>query len=487
MNDLKLLIDSLNDDEVGGYLAFAKARNKRTHTHNLKLFKLLKAGKTQQLDLDIYAKPNANALYALKNRLRNSIIEFIAIQGFQSDQKEEMSILKWLLASRILLEKGHLKIGYQLLQKCESHALEHELYALLNEVYLSSLEYSHHLKKIDYYNLESKFQKNQAALKTSSAVALLFAHYKNKPDELPVDKVLFVKQKLQEYEIVINHKLSFKSLFQLLEITTDAATAAGNYHSITHFVNQVHEIIQEKQSFIDKNIWYYLECLFLIALTAFRTKDFKTSQRLLDELVEQLNGQNKTIKQRFQERSQLLKALCLHYTGRNDQALELLSEFKQPTFDTILIKTLCLFSNGSTTQAHRTINLLNRTDIFYEKSHAPALVLKKNLLELLLLIDLEKWELADSRLISLRKKCNQGLQGIDPRIKVFIKLITAFTKDPNHLAAPKFQNALDKLIVYDYEEDVFAVSFYSWIKSKVTGEKWYNTTLELVSKFQNLN
>lgn len=104
MNDLIVLINSLNNDEVAAFLAFAKARNQRTDVKNIKLFQLLQKGVRLDLDIKIYGKPNKNAFHALSNRLKESLIEFTAIQGFSSESKEEMQLFKLVLASRIFLE-----------------------------------------------------------------------------------------------------------------------------------------------------------------------------------------------------------------------------------------------------------------------------------------------------------------------------------------------------------------------------------------------
>jgi hypothetical protein len=482
LNDLKLLIESLNDDEAGGFLAFAKARNKRSHTHNITLFKLLRAGKTRHLDLEIYGTTQPNAMYALKNRLRNSLVEFIGIQGFQNGQKEEMSILKWLLAARILLEKGLYKIGYRLLQKCEAHATQSELYPLLNEIYLSILEHSHHFIKVDINHIEHKFQANQVALQTSNKIALLFARYKNSPKELPADKVSFINKQLEQSQVVINQRISFKNLYQLLEIATDAATAAGNYQTVAPFVEDIYTITQEKKAGVPKNLWYYLEVLFLVALTYFRTRNFIKSRELLVEINTYVSQEGSSYKNHFSQNTQLLHALCLHYTGKPVAAMKRLEDIRPLTFEASLTLVMCLLQDRQHARALRIMNTLKHTDAFYEKHHAPALVLKKNLLELLLYVDLEKWDLADSRLNSLKKKRKELHKFTDPRISAFIKLVESYCNNPAARWTPKFQKAVDQLTIHEYEEDVFAVSVYAWLKSKINKESWYTTTLELLSR-----
>lgn len=482
MNDIKLLIDSFNEGEVSGFLAFAKARNKRSLTHNLSLFKLLKSGKTRDLDLAIYGRFNPNALYALKNRLQSNLIEFIAIQGFKNDQKEEMSILKWLLAGRILLEKGHYKMGRRLLEKCEVHAAQSELYSLLNEIFLTLLEYAHHHDKVNFNDLQKRFKHNLSALKTSNTIALLFANYKNVPEQLPMNKVDYINSYLSEYLIFINDKLSFKNMFHLLEIVTDAATSAGNYYRITAFVDEIYQVTQDKKKLIPKNLWYYLECLFLIALTHFRTRDFIRSQQVLNEITVHLKTQNNSYQSHFHERVQLLQSLCLHFSGNRIAALEVLSTFKKPSFEAILIKTVYTFQNGNPSAALKVLNKLNKTDAYYEKSHAPALLLKKNLLEVLLFIDLNKWDLADSRLVSLRKKQKQIPAVTDRRTLIFIKILVDYCSDPELTNQIRFKKPLDQLSINEYEEDVFAICFYAWIKSKFNREHWYDTTLELIAR-----
>ena len=101
MDELIDIIAFLSERERQRFIQFQQTRNQRGDTKNTELFRLLCKKSYANLDTIIYGKPAKNSLYALTKRLKDSLIEFVAIRNFEEESSEEMYILRGLLAARV--------------------------------------------------------------------------------------------------------------------------------------------------------------------------------------------------------------------------------------------------------------------------------------------------------------------------------------------------------------------------------------------------
>jgi hypothetical protein len=111
-------------------------------------------------------------------------------------------------------------------------------------------------------------------------------------------------------------------------------------------------------------------------------------------------------------------------------------------------------------------------------------VIKKNLLEILLLIELDYMDLVESRLRSFRKKHRDHLlEHKEERILLFVSLAEAYYKNKSIVHAQEFILKLDEVLHPEKkDEDIFALSFYAWLKSKTQSKRTYDTCLSLLGE-----
>jgi hypothetical protein len=80
MTDLNEIVSTLSYEDQQHFIAYLERKNKRADTKNIQLFKLLVANELSSKDicLKLYRSPNKVAYHALRKRLNQSIIDFIA-------------------------------------------------------------------------------------------------------------------------------------------------------------------------------------------------------------------------------------------------------------------------------------------------------------------------------------------------------------------------------------------------------------------------
>ena len=467
-DDLIRLIQGLNEAEAVGYLAFAKARTKRTDARQIKLFNYLRKGPQSDLSTKLYGKKSDNAYYALKSRLQQSLVEYLAIQGFETDQRAEMETLRLLLAGRKLLQRECYSLARKTLKKAEKLAKDSEEFNLLHEVYLTMISAAH-LIKIDAGKLKSAWEANRVLIDKNDRLALLFMNFKTNPD---AKRLKTLRKLSSELEIEISSDLSVKSLFEILDLYTDAASREGNYHLITVEVEMVEKALTSKHPSL-LNTHNYYDLLFLLALSFSRITQFDRALNYLF-LLQKSDQQSKS----RTEEVIMLQALCNNYLGK---AMEAIKSLEHAALDRLDVKCLLAsfyLQQGQPEKALRQLNKLKHQDLYYERHYTVQLVVKKNLLLLLIYVDLKMENLVDSQLRKIQRKRTTLEKIGEEHILDFLRLILMFNDDRN--ISKIFIDKLEELTASSFAEDVFAMSFYAWLKSKSENRPLYEVTLELV-------
>ena len=124
------------------------------------------------------------------------------------------------------------------------------------------------------------------------------------------------------------------------------------------------------------------------------------------------------------------------------------------------------------------------TDQWYIEKAGIDWVIKKNVAELLLYIELQEDDLFFSRLKSFKRSYSNYLNQIEQsRILTFLKFAEQYYLKPESISTEKFKNNLETSFEWITipEEDIFVISFYAWLKSKIERQDIYPTTLLLLN------
>ena len=111
-------------------------------------------------------------------------------------------------------------------------------------------------------------------------------------------------------------------------------------------------------------------------------------------------------------------------------------------------------------------------------------VLKKNLMELLLLIDLDKLDIFILKLNRFKRNYGSVLKELEEeRVLMFISLITRYYENPKQVTTDAFRAEMEHMFNWKAheEEDIYVMSFYAWLKAKMERRDVYEVTLELAN------
>ncbi|WET04356.1 hypothetical protein [Flavobacterium sp. YJ01] len=160
MNALQEITDIMNETDKKGFIQYLSKKNKRKDVSNIDLFESLKTDDINNKKKFLKDKKSTDAYHALRKRLYDNMIDFMANRSFENDSSQENTVLRLLVVSRLFFEHKLIKTAFKCLVKAEEIALDIEHFSLLNEIYLTQIQFAH-------FNLSEPIEKTINKFKTN--------------------------------------------------------------------------------------------------------------------------------------------------------------------------------------------------------------------------------------------------------------------------------------------------------------------------------
>lgn len=491
MNTISNIIAILSKEDKKKFIAELKHKNKRNDTKNLQLFQLLDNPTiSNNLDEVIYGKSAKGAYHALSKRLHDSLIDFIATKNFDGESSEEMSALKLMLASRIFFQHQQYKIAFKTLSKAEIKATKYSFFSILNEIYQTQIMYAHVKDALDLTELIDKYKTNKSNLHLEEKLNLFYATIQKELSIRDSKVIDIIEKNLVLYDISIDQNLTYQSLYKILDICNQVGNATRDYYAILNFIESACLHIETSERIEGKHLNEHIQVLYYLANMNFRIKKFEASRYYLDRMHYYMKlSQNKFYNAFFPQYT-LLENLLHIYTGKVSLAISNFTNFdylkyqKQQEYilDLKLALMASLFLQNNFKEALQVCGQLHHSDTYYAKKASHIWVIKKNLVEILILIELDYLDLVESRLNSFVKKHrNRLIQFEATRILDFLKLMKIYYFKTEDITSENFKIKIDSLLqIKENTEDIFVLSFCAWLQSKIDNTEMYQTCLNYI-------
>ena len=501
---LNTIISTFSAEEQQRFITYLEKRNKRSDIKNVQLFKLLVKDElsSKELCFKLYKTDKKDAYHALRKRLYQSLIDFIANTNLEEENSIDMQIIKYIIASRSFLLHNKSKVAYKILDKAETLAKEHYLFPILNEVYHTKIQYAYTNPNIDVNVLISQFKENQQNQYLEEELNMVYAKIRQTLNNITykgeiIDFQTILDNTFKEHNINLNDSMSFKSLYQLMTIVSISAFVTNDYLKIEPFlINTYNSIINHKSK--NKQLFYHIEVLYIIANTLFRNKKFEASLEYLKLMHENMLLNRHKHYNTFKLKYNLLLALNYNYSNNQDKAILLLEQFTtskkhidiESLLDIHLSLVMFYIQKSEYKKAQSIFSKFYHTDKYYIEKAGKEWVLKKNLAEIILHIELQNIDLVESRLLSFKRNYFDYLKQINQqRAITYLSFIESYYKQPEIVTTKSFKDKVENSFEWigAKREDIFVMSFYAWLKSKMDTKPLYQTTMSLIAKAQNVN
>ncbi|MDO1499695.1 hypothetical protein Q2T40_06065 [Winogradskyella maritima] len=488
---LRHIIKAFSPQDKADFISFVTKKNKRGDTKNVSLFKLLHETdlKSKQITDKLYGNHKVNAYHALRKRLFSSLIDFKANKSLQGENSVDIQIIKYLLAARTFLLQKEFKTAYYILDKAEELAQSHLLYPILNEIYHTKIQYAYGNPSIDIVELIEKQKSNSKKHQQEDALNLVYAQVqislnKSRKEGEIIDVQSLIQNSLHTNQLSLNESLSFKSLYQLLSLFNISAFVTNDYLSVESFALKTYDIIESKPE-INKQLFYQINCLYIVANVLFRNFKFEKSLDFINKMEGLMMKNKKEFEKEFILKSTLIKALNYHFSGQADKAIAEINSVhginqhdKEAYLDLELCRFMIYMQIENYDMARTISSKLFHTDDWYISKAGVDWVMKKNLTELFLYHELDEDDIFSSRLKSFKRKFKADLSRTEnTNLRHFLKLLEKLNK-VNFGYKEEIKHNLNELMTVSSNKnsDIFEISFYSYFVAKIEQKPIYETT-----------
>lgn len=498
MINLKEIVSSFSIEKQQEFISYLDKKNKRKDAKDIQLVNLLLLNtlSSKEICIKIYGKENKVAFHALRKRLFDSIINFTANANLKEENSIDMQLITYILSAKTFLLKGYFDIGYKILAKGEVIAKEFQLFTILNEIYHIKIQYSYANPSVNLNELVAVFRENQKKNILEEELNIAYSKIRKILQEINhqnkiVDIKVIIATILKEHKIIVSDSLSFKALYQLIQITTISSSQNFDYHTIESFLIETYQTIKNHKS-KDRQLFYHLEILYLISNTLFRNKNFIESFKYLDLMHFYMQKNKGKYQKEFQTKYSLLKALNYNFSGNQQKAIEVLAPLTKKRSSDIVYKLdlylsliVCYFQQKELKKAQSLFSKLYHSDQWFIEKAGIEWTIKKSLIEILLQIDLGNIDMVDSRILSFKRKFHKHLKEIkQDKVITYLQLVEIYYKNPEIITNIEFHEKVENSFIWIGREveDIFIMSFFAWLKAKMTKQDLYLVTLDLVKR-----
>lgn len=498
---IKDIIVSLQDDDVKEFRTFIQRQRSKKQRKDLQLFEILLEDrnlKARDICTILYGHDsNMNAYHSIRKRLLKQLMEFLVLKRMDDDTTSASYIMGLISVSHFLFESNRGDTAWHYLLKSEELALRNEQYDLLDNIYNLQIAQANHKSAppIDSIIEHWSTNKELADEDERANVAKMIIKYnleKKIKEEAELDLHQEIEKVLDEYQLNTVVFKRPKLLYNFLSIVRSAALASKDYASFAPVIIDLYKETERKELFQRKDHFYKLSILYMICHVLYRSRKFSLALTYLEEFRKEMDGNKKSHFQVFYSKYILLFGAVKSYNGENEESIDMLQRAlpdisKHSPTDAVNINlnlAVYLFQQEKYSDALRALIQFEHSDSWYAKRMGTEWVMRKNLIELLTHFEKGNTDLALSKIHQFKKNHKKILQlPIYSRIKTFLGFIQDCIDKPYWVASKEYFEHVDTTLErWPLEsEDLQAMAFYCWLKSKMLKKPYYFVLVETVN------
>lgn len=498
MDEIKLISGVFSDSDRKEFRQFIHRSRFREARKDLTLFNQIidekKIKKRPTIESTNRVK-NQNAYHSTRKRLVKHLHDFIYHKNVVGEESSEALITKNLVLIKSFFNHGLNELAWKYLLRTENQARKAEMNQKLVEIYdfqivhYDQIHVAHSLDELISLRLKSSTyaQEEERLRIVGSLVKQELQKIKLQGQDLDLQKLigdLLVRFDLDD--TIFNRP---RLLYEFVLLTRNVVLAEKTFYSFENFVVRSCKRL-EKSKFAENNPTEYLTILYYVCHTLYRNRKFKLALDYLDILESKTELLNKTQRTNFTIRLLMMQAACMNFIGRLNESILLLDSVLTiehiPLPDLLNAKlnlAIYHFEKKDYKKANKALISIGYTDKRCEKLMGVEWILKKNLIDIFFQYELGRPEIAYDRLVSLQRTHHVLIQTRKyERVGIFLKLVSEIINHPEQVHSPEFAQRVEHSFVWVdiKEEDIQAISYYAWLKSKMIKRDFYHVLLDLI-------
>ncbi len=480
---------------------FISRQKKKKQRKDRDLFVLLQANRTytaKEIIQKIYPEePNAVAYHALRKRLLQQLTAFIVLKQMDEDTTAASSIMGLVSLAKYLFDRQAYKLGWSYIRKAEKLAAATQHYDLLNTIYTIQIAHANNdfadkLEEIIEKRNQNKplADEDERATIANSLIEQQLNLVRMQGRSLDFDEI--TQQILSTYHLTQAVSKRPGLLYKLISIARSAVLAKKDFYSFEpYLINQFLQT-EANNGFSAANHNYKLSLLYMIAHVLYRNRKFTESMHYLEQLYASVN-QKRSYYIQFYPKYVLLLAANHVFTNRNSKAVALLENLLQDA-DAILTDKNRLnaqlnlafyyFQQQDYGKANKQLLTIGHSDKWCEKKMGKEWILKKSLSELIIQFELGNIDLALNKIRSIERYFELLLKNpAYKNVQTYLEFIKQMINEPYRITQTQFFEQVDTSFDFlpSQQEDLQAIGFYAWLKSKMAKRSYYDVLIELTN------
>lgn len=499
MDNLHEIIQTLDETDIKDFSLFINRLKKKGDRKDLELFNLLQNNSTDKGELlyTLYPRDhNRVAYHATRKRLLKQLSDFLSIKRINDDTTAASQIMSLYSMSQYLFERKSDRIAWTHLLKAEKLAIKSQQYALLQNIYSTQVQQSdsQHAPALDEILikktnnkllLEEEDNANTANYVIKSKIKSAFT------SGATIDLHEIVTETLKTYNLTNTASTNPRIFYNIIAITRSVILASKDFYSFEPYIIEKFRTL--KPYFTKHNHYYKVQLLYMISHTLYRNKKFSEAQLYLEKLQAALLEYNKSHFLQLYAKYTLLKAQTLCFQNKLPEAIRLLEEYlhskelkvdQEQKLNAFINLSVFYFLKQDYNAALNLFNQIQHSDKWCVKKMGMEWLMKKLLIEILVHYELGNIDLVESRIRSIERNFSELLsQKKYTRVVTFLAFVKLIMNKPDEATAPQFKERVEGSFdwVPKEMEDLQAMMFFGWIKSKMKQRSYYQVVLDLAN------
>ena len=485
MNILNLVVSSLSKEELRYFKVLAKRMEGPADRKDFQLLDFIRrngdAYDDDKIAVKLYGKSDKASYYRLKNRLLDSISDFLVFHHLWKSDTTELN--RYLSLYHIFQRKGQFRVALFYLKKAEQKAISVENFELLDVIYGHFVSLSNDFLDVNPEDYILKQKANSAKLnmlrETDQVLAALSYRLKitqNVASE-KTTAIDILHKTIQEFSTDSALKKSKSFQTRLYRAVSQILLQQHNYPALEVFLKDTYKRFEAEAWFDKENHESKLQMLTYLVNSLFRNAKYPESL----EYAEVLGKEIKQYNQLFYDKYLFFyyNSLVINYSALDKKkALNILEKFELETrnkknsyYDQFLYfnKAMLLHQLGKPAEAVRNIVRLYVNDNY--KKADDSFKMKISVVELIMhfdAIDPTTYLLRSKAVIKEFKKLLT--KGDFKREEELIKVMDKMAVNPDFKKDARLKRQVTDFIESDKQEtavDAEIIRYSQWL-----GAKW---------------
>ncbi len=496
MDSLSQIIKNLKKEEIRSFKIFMKRYERAEEAKVSFLFDYIRDGILTEDEIikKLFPgnKPNMNAYYRLRNRLKTELEKSLLISHHDLDNR--IALMNIINLANIFTYKSQYEVSVYYLKKAEKAAIENEFYDLLELIYNELINLSHQFEEIDPIEYQDKrklnAKKNEISIAADHAVAAMWYRLRHSKftsaDEISSE----IQNILKELRIANQIYNLPRVRIRIHGFVRDLLFQSGNFEELENYLTNTFEEFEKTNLFTKSTHTSKINLLTWVINVLIINKHWEKAEKFTGILLEELNRFNKLYYDRFIWT--YYQSLTTTYigSGKLEDAIALLTQITElPGHKSVnffdyaswVNLALCYYYKKDISTAIKKLGHVLSKDMF--KKLTPEQQFSVSTLEIIFHFDNRNFDYSEYKINELKRQYRILLKKEEyAQEKEFIRIVGLLISVPNPFKDKKVLEKIHQYISGSTEVGVGSNRYIApgiWLKTKLDHSDYYKHLLSL--------